>query len=71
VLFQTTGLFRTKYDIVYATSHSTTLRSGCLEVTLVIHLHLAPRLKISGAIPLLCLHGVDRENFTFYVLLIQ
>jgi hypothetical protein len=35
---------------------------------LTILLHLMPRLRISGDIPLLpsvCLHGVDREDFTF------
>ena len=32
---------------------------------LITHLQLAPRLRMSGAIPplSLCLHGVDRDNF--------
>jgi len=36
---------------------------------LTILLCLVPRLRITGAIPLLpsvCLHGVDRENFSFF-----
>jgi len=37
-------------------------------VALTAHLHLAPKLRISGVIPLpppTCLHGVDRDNVTF------
>ena len=28
------------------------------------HLNIVPRLRMSGAVPLL--HGVDRESFTFH-----
>jgi hypothetical protein len=43
-------------------------RSSGRCVELSIHLHLLPRLRISGAIPLspIRLHGVDRENFTSF-----
>ena len=34
-------------------------------VMLTGNMHLAPRLRISGAI-LLCLHILDRDNFTFF-----
>jgi hypothetical protein len=33
---------------------------------LTTQLHLAPCLRMSGAVPPLCLHGVDMDNFTFY-----
>jgi hypothetical protein len=39
------------------------------RVILTTHLHLAPRLRKSGTIPLLppvYLHNVERENFTFF-----
>jgi len=36
-----------------------------LFMMVISNLHLAPSLRISGAIPLLLLHGVDRDNFTF------
>jgi hypothetical protein len=38
---------------------------------LTTHCHLTSRLRLSGAIPLfpsLCLHSVNRENFTFFCL---
>ena len=36
---------------------------------LTTHLHLVLNLRMTGAIPLLsvCLHGVDRDKFTFFV----
>jgi hypothetical protein len=46
-------------------------------VKMTIHIHLVPRLRISGAkpsIPLIHLHGVYRENiafFTFFIPLYQ
>jgi len=36
---------------------------------LTIHLHLAPRLRMSGALilpPPMCLHGVDSDNFNYF-----
>jgi len=49
-------------------SVSTMVISSGWAMTLTILLHLVPRLRITGAIPLLpsvCLQGVDKENFSF------
>jgi hypothetical protein len=43
-------------------------RKTSRDVTLTTHLHLVPRLRISGAVPPLppvSLHGVDRNNFHY------
>ena len=39
------------------------------SMMLTTHLHLSLRLRMSRAVPLLppgCLHGIDRDNFTFF-----
>ena len=46
--------------------------SSLIELT--AHLHLAPRLRMNGAIPLLfpiCRHGMRRDIFTFFNVLIE
>jgi hypothetical protein len=45
-------------------------KRGCMyvETKLTTHLHLVPRLRMSGAIPLLppvSLHGMDRKTLPF------
>ena len=49
-------------------SVSTMVLTSGWVMQLTILLHLVPRLRITGAIPLLpsvCLHGVDKEKFFF------